>query len=61
MPQPSAAIPSPPPRTPDQTRAASPVLHSSSLFGTAQTLFIDHAGQRYTLRITRENKLILTK
>lgn len=25
------------------------------------TLVIDHAGQRYLLRVTRENKLILTK
>ena len=25
------------------------------------TLYIDHGGQRYLLRVTRENKLILTK
>lgn len=41
--------------------AASPVVPSSQLFGGARTVSIDHAGQRYTLRITRENKLILTK
>jgi hemin uptake protein HemP len=40
---------------------ATPIVSSSRLFGAAQTVFIDHAGQRYTLRITRENKLILTK
>ena len=57
----SAATPSIPAKSPEQTPAASPSLCSSRLFAGAQTLFIDHAGQRYTLRITRENKLILTK
>lgn len=41
--------------------ATSPVVPSSRLFGGARTVWIDHAGQRYMLRITRENKLILTK
>jgi hemin uptake protein HemP len=27
----------------------------------APTVEIEHAGQRYLLRVTRENKLILTK
>jgi hemin uptake protein HemP len=31
------------------------------LFGGHQAVEIEHAGQRYLLRITRENKLILTK
>ncbi len=48
-------------KQPDQARVPAVTLSSRSLFGVAQTLFIDHAGQRYTLRITRENKLILTK
>jgi hemin uptake protein HemP len=34
---------------------------SEQLFQGARTLCIEHAGQRYLLRITRENKLILTK
>ncbi len=34
---------------------------SEQLFRGARTLCIEHAGQRYLLRITRENKLILTK
>ena len=37
-------------------------LHSEELFhNKARTVFIEHAGQRYFLRLTRENKLILTK
>lgn len=40
--------------------AQSPVSSEQRLRG-ATTLEIDHAGQRYLLRVTRENKLILTK
>lgn len=36
-------------------------ITSSALFGSVRTIIIEHCGQRYTLRITRENKLILTK
>ena len=36
-------------------------VSSEQLLRGATTLEIDHAGQRYLLRITRENKLILTK
>ena len=55
------APPAPQPAATDRPPAGSPLLPSSRLFGNARTVFIDHAGQRYTLRITRENKLILTK
>jgi hemin uptake protein HemP len=34
---------------------------SSELFKGSTVVEIDHAGQRYLLRVTRENKLILTK
>ena len=34
---------------------------SSDLFGDAHEILIDHAGQEYRLRITRQGKLILTK
>ena len=34
---------------------------SQNLFGTRRELVILHAGQRYRLTITRQNKLILTK
>jgi hemin uptake protein HemP len=37
-------------------------IDSSALFGPQQNiLHIRHAGTRYVLRVTRENKLILTK
>jgi hemin uptake protein HemP len=38
-----------------------PRLNSSQLFRDAKTIEIDHGEQRYTLRVTRDNKLILTK
>lgn len=34
---------------------------SSDLFGSTQEVLIEHAGQEYRLRITRQGKLILTK
>ena len=36
-------------------------LNSSQLFRDAKTIEIDHGEQRYTLRVTKDNKLILTK
>lgn len=36
-------------------------IESSALFKGQRLLEINHAGQRYQLRLTRENKLILTK
>lgn len=36
-------------------------IDSTQLLQGARAVDIDHAGQRYVLRITRENKLILTK
>ena len=41
------------------TRAA--VIDSRALFGRAEVLYIDHQGFTYTLRKTRNGKLILTK
>ena len=49
--------PSPPA---DQQVSRTPVSSEQLLRG-ATMLEIDHAGQRYLLRVTRENKLILTK
>lgn len=34
---------------------------SQQLLCGQRIIEIDHCGQRYTLRVTRENKLILTK
>lgn len=42
-------------------KAGAPVLSSSQLFQGSNTVRIEHAGQSYILRLTRENKLILTK
>ncbi len=37
------------------------VLHSSALLGGARVRAIEHAGERYYLRLTRNGKLILCK
>jgi hemin uptake protein HemP len=37
------------------------VMESRQLFGLSQELIVRHAGHDYRLRITRQNKLILTK
>lgn len=36
-------------------------LTSGELFGGVQEILIEHAGQEYRLRITRQGKLLLTK
>ena len=36
-------------------------LTSGELFSGAQEILIEHAGQEYRLRITRQGKLLLTK
>lgn len=39
-----------------------PLIHDSSqLFGAGREVIIRHAGEFYRLRVTRQNKLILTK
>ena len=38
-----------------------PRVHSVELFGTAREVLIEHAGEEYRLRLTRQGKLILTK
>ena len=38
-----------------------PLIVSDHLFCQGTTLRIEHGGQIYQLRVTRENKLILTK
>lgn len=54
-PAPSAPVP------PSQGVAAPETLDSRQLFRGGNTVQIAHAGQCYQLRLTRENKLILTK
>ena len=54
--KPPAPLSTPPQASPTPLRVDSEqILHGRT------TLEIDHAGQRYLLRVTRENKLILTK
>lgn len=40
---------------------AAAVIDSDRLFGQHRELLIDHVGEHYRLRMTRNNKLILTK
>ncbi|XID75633.1 hemin uptake protein HemP [Alkanindiges sp. WGS2144] len=41
--------------------AALPMLHSQHLFAMGREIRILHAGEEYRLRLTRNNRLILTK
>ncbi len=36
-------------------------IHSKEIFENTTTITIIHAGQKYQLRVTKTNKLILTK
>ncbi len=51
--------PQPPPVK--DAQPASRSVSTADLLGTARELRIVHHGEQYTLRITRLNKLILTK
>jgi hemin uptake protein HemP len=54
--------PKPAPPAPPTENSVQPVrLDSGDILRGASTVEIEHAGQRYLLRVTRENKLILTK
>jgi hemin uptake protein HemP len=44
-----------------QDQGAGPVYTSEALLQGGWVARIDHAGERYTLRLTRQGKLILTK
>jgi hemin uptake protein HemP len=50
-----------PPSPPVATPSVPTRVDSSDILRGASTVEIEHAGQRYLLRVTRENKLILTK
>ena len=45
----------------DITPALRQRLNSAELFGTGHEVVIEHAGEEYRLRLTRQGKLILTK
>jgi hemin uptake protein HemP len=55
--QPKPVLPS----SPTTPAATLPRLGSEEILRGSNTVEIEHAGQRYLLRVTRENKLILTK
>lgn len=44
-----------------QASANRPRLSSDALLGGAREVIIEHAGDEYRLRLTNQNKLILTK
>lgn len=46
---------------PDTTPTLQQRLSSTELFATAREVVIEHAGEEYRLRLTRQGKLILTK
>lgn len=50
-----------PPAPPIATPTVPARVDSDEILRGAATVEIEHAGQRYLLRVTRENKLILTK
>ncbi|NTV72184.1 MAG: hemin uptake protein HemP [Azonexaceae bacterium] len=52
--------PAAPEKAPDKTELRRRI-HSEHLLCGESTIEIEHAGQCYLLRVTRENKLILTK
>jgi hemin uptake protein HemP len=52
-------LPESPPPPPDA--AKTPVFDVRELFGGGREVIILHAGERYRLRITANDKLILTK
>lgn len=45
----------------DVTPALRNRFQSAELFGAAREVVIEHAGEEYRLRLTRQGKLILTK
>ena len=47
--------------TPGTIPVQPPVYDSAVLFGACREIFIRHAAELYRLRVTRQNKLILTK
>jgi hemin uptake protein HemP len=55
------AQPPPGPSTTSQQAGAIARIDSQLLLCGQRIIEIEHCGQRYTLRVTRENKLILTK
>ena len=49
------------PQAGDSRTAGPRVIPSAELLGARGQLLIEHQGERYLLRVTRQGKLILTK
>jgi hemin uptake protein HemP len=49
------------PITQNSTSISCPRLYSKHLFSASNEVIIEHAGEKYRLRLTRQGKLILTK
>jgi hemin uptake protein HemP len=49
------------PQAPESTAETPRVIEARELFRGNREIWIEHAGVRYRLRITRRNKLILQK
>ena len=45
----------------DRKDSRSPILYSQNLFALTKEIRIEHQGEEYRLRLTRNNRLILTK
>lgn len=60
-PEKTESAPEPVPPASTDRRGNMPVYDAGTLFGTARTVLIRHAGAEYRLCLTRQNKLILTK
>ena len=50
-----------PERRPESAAKAPPRLSSAELLRGGASVVIEHDGVEYTLRLTRQNKLLLTK
>lgn len=47
--------------SPNNSQQTLPVLYSQHLFSLSREIRIMHEGEEYRLRLTRNNRLILTK
>ena len=61
MPPPADAKPPRPPHAVPIPAGDAPLYVSHHLFRGASVVWIEHEGERYSLRRTRQGKLILTK
>ncbi|AOF83780.1 hemin uptake protein HemP [Methyloversatilis sp. XJ19-13] len=58
---PALPLPQTPANAPAASPTPSPTLDSAQLLGGRKQVAINHGGELYSLRLTRNGKLILTK